>query len=160
MKLLGTIDLNDYNGLTKVSERYACRAIIKKDNKLIMVHSNKGEYKFPGGGIEDNESKIDALIREVKEETGLIVIEESIKPFGKIIEKRKSSINENTIFIHTSYYFTCEVLDIRFNQKLDEYEIEEDFTLSYVTPKEALELNLTSNIKHTLRENMILELLK
>lgn len=159
MEIIATIDLNDYEGLTKIDLRHACRAIIIKDNKLIMVHSNKGEYKFPGGGINENESLIDALIREVKEETGLYVIKESIKEFGTILEKRKSSLFEDTIFMHYSYYFTCNVYDRISEQSLDEYEKEEEFTLSYVTPKEILDLNKTSTIKHTLRENKALELI-
>ena len=39
-----------------------------------MVHSKiYNYYKFPGGGIDDGETKIDALIRETKEDTGLTI---------------------------------------------------------------------------------------
>ncbi len=47
-------------------------AIIKKDDKILVTKRNKGDFEglfeFPGGKIEANESKEDALIREIKEE--------------------------------------------------------------------------------------------
>ena len=47
-------------------------AIIKKDNKILATKRGYGEFinmwEFPGGKIENNETKEDALIREIKEE--------------------------------------------------------------------------------------------
>lgn len=159
MKTLDTIDLNDYSLDFKIDERFAARAIIVRNNKLIMVHSNLGEYKFPGGGIEGDESPVDTLIREVREEAGLIVIRDSIKEYGEIIEKRKSSLFDSTIFIHHSYYYLCNVEENIYNQILDDYEKEECFKLVEIDPKNAYEYNKKSSIKHTLRENRVLELL-
>ncbi len=157
MRVLDIIDLHDYSLDYKVDERFASRAIILKSNNLMMVHSNLGEYKFPGGGIEHGESPIDALIREVREETGLIVLRDSIKEYGEIIEKRKSSMLDKTIFIHHSYYYICNVEENVYNQILDDYELEECFELVEINPKDAYEYNKESSIKHTLRENKVLE---
>ena len=159
MELLATIDLEDYDGLTKISERTACRGIIIKDNKLLMVHSNKGEYKFPGGEVKYGELFKKALIREVNEETGLIVTGGSIKPFGKIVEKRRSRVEEDSIFVHTSYYYLCDVLKSKSAQCLDLDEREKEFTLVAVTAEEALKLNRTAPYNHTLRETKVIELL-
>ena len=85
MRLLFTIDTKDYdiNGTKFI--RPSSRAIIIKDNLVAMVHSIKYDYyKFPGGGIEANESKIEALIRETKEESGLMIIPSSIKEYGYV----------------------------------------------------------------------------
>ena len=80
MKLLFEIDLKNYDKNGKAFKRPSARAIIMKDNKIYMVHSLVYDYyKFPGGGIEKDESNIDALIRETAEEAGLIVIKDSIK---------------------------------------------------------------------------------
>ena len=50
-------------------------AIIKKDNKIFVTQRGYGEFKdkweFPGGKIELNETKEEALKREIKEETGI-----------------------------------------------------------------------------------------
>ena len=47
-------------------------AIIHKDNKVLATKRGYGEFidmwEFPGGKIEDDESKEEALIREIKEE--------------------------------------------------------------------------------------------
>lgn len=61
---------------------------LKKDDKIAMIHSLKYDYyKFPGGGIEAGEDKINVLIREVREETGLVVLTETIKAYGMVITK-------------------------------------------------------------------------
>ena len=52
--------------------------------KMNQKQKKNNNYKFPGGGIEKNESNIDALIRETKEEAGLVVIKDSIKEYGYV----------------------------------------------------------------------------
>ena len=52
-------------------------AIIKKDNKILATKRGYGEFinmwEFPGGKIEQNETKKEALIREIKEELDCII---------------------------------------------------------------------------------------
>jgi 8-oxo-dGTP diphosphatase len=53
-------------------------AVIKDDvGRLLLIkrghEPGKGLWSVPGGRIEDGESDADALVREVREETGLIV---------------------------------------------------------------------------------------
>ena len=56
-----------------------------------MVHSLVYDYyKFPGGGLEFDESNIDALIRETREEAGLIIIKDSIKEYGYVHRVQKA----------------------------------------------------------------------
>ncbi|MDP2649343.1 MAG: NUDIX domain-containing protein [bacterium] len=46
-------------------------AVIIKDNKILLMRRFKNGQKyfvFPGGGVEENESIENALIREIKEE--------------------------------------------------------------------------------------------
>lgn len=47
-------------------------AVIIKDDKILVTQRGygdfKGKWEFPGGKIENNESKENALIREIKEE--------------------------------------------------------------------------------------------
>lgn len=52
-------------------------AIIIKANKILLIHRKKnGEeyWVFPGGGVEDNETQEQGIVREVKEETNLNVL--------------------------------------------------------------------------------------
>jgi 8-oxo-dGTP diphosphatase len=53
-------------------------AVIKDDaGRLLLIRRGhepgKGLWSVPGGRVEDGESDADALVREVREETGLIV---------------------------------------------------------------------------------------
>jgi len=52
-------------------------AIIKKDNQILATKRGYGEFinmwEFPGGKIENNETKEEALIREIKEELDCII---------------------------------------------------------------------------------------
>ena len=126
MRNLFTIDLKDYNDTDVIYKRPSSRAIIIKDGKIALVYSNKyNYYKFPGGGINESEDKIDALIREVKEEVGLIVIKNSIKEYGEVKRIQKSNLNQ--IFYQENYYYLCDVENDLMKQNLDEYEQDEEF---------------------------------
>ena len=140
MRNLFTIDLKDYNDTDVIYKRPSSRAIIIKDGKIALVYSNKHNYyKFPGGGINEFEDKIDALIREVKEEVGLIVIKNSIKEYGEVKRIQKSNLNQ--IFYQENYYYLCDVENDLIKQNLDEYEQDEEFILKYVDPQTAIITN-------------------
>ena len=55
-----------------MKELFVVAAIIKKDNKILATQRGYGEFEglweFPGGKIEDGETKEEALVREIKEE--------------------------------------------------------------------------------------------
>lgn len=164
MRLLFVLDAKDYyNTKTKVV-RNSSRAIIIKDKKVAMVYSSKYDYyKFPGGGIEANESKIDALIRETKEETGLEIIKDSIKEYGYVYRIQKTT-NKDETFIQDNYYYICSVKNEKTQQKLDDYEENEGFTLQYVDPVEVIRVNRKNKSERieklmVEREAKVLELL-
>ena len=55
-----------------MKEIEVCAAVIIKDKKILLTQRGYGEYKdkweFPGGKIEKDESKEEAIKREIKEE--------------------------------------------------------------------------------------------
>lgn len=56
----------------KKTIRISSAIILNSNNELLVVRKcNSSFYMLPGGKIEENESLIDALIRELKEELGL-----------------------------------------------------------------------------------------
>ena len=65
-----TIDLNNYTKTDSFFNRFAARGIICRGDRYLMIHGKNGDYKFPGGGMEEGESFEKTLIREVSEETG------------------------------------------------------------------------------------------
>jgi len=163
MKRLFVIDKKDYDPNSPHSKRPSARAIIFSGEKLAMVYSTRDKYyKLPGGGIDEGENREAALIREVREETGLCVIPESIREYGSVLRLKKSEIYENCVFEQESFYYFCEVTDELAETALVGYEVDEGFTLRYVTPEEALAQNknsITENSDMINRENAVLELL-
>ena len=165
MKLLFEIDKKNYDNDGKAFIRPSARAIIIKDNKIYMVHSLVYDYyKFPGGGIEKDESTIDALIRETKEEAGLIVIKDSIKEYGYVHRVQKADEPSYSKFVQDNYYYICDVENKILEQQLDDYENFEKFTLELVDPK--IVININRNKEHgpkdldmIEREAKVLELL-
>lgn len=138
MRELFTIDLANYNSDGKVYSRPSVRAIIKREDKVLLVYSRKyGYYKFPGGGIEQGETDTEALVREVAEETGYAVSEESITEYGRVLRRERSEREPNSIFEQDNRYYTADVGDAIKETKLDEYEAEEGFTAVWVKPWEA-----------------------
>ena len=142
MKTLFTIDLKDYDDSFSVFSRPSARAIIIRDGRVLLMYSKKFDYyKFPGGGIESGESNTDALIREVREETGYAVVPSSIEEFGLVIRKQKYTSQKDTIFYQENYYYLCEVSGEPSERKLEDYEIEEGFTPDWVEPLKAIACN-------------------
>ena len=140
MKILFTLDSKDYDENIEVVYRPSARGIIVRDGKVAMVHSAMYDYyKFPGGGIEDGEKPIEAMIREVKEESGLEVIPESIREFGNV--HRRSRTAKGGLFIQDNFYFICASENDVGNTNLDDYENEEGFALEFVAPEIAIERN-------------------
>lgn len=62
MKTLGVA------ALIRGGNKYSCLLLGRRNKE-----PNKGLYVLPGGGVEANESLEEALKREIKEETGLII---------------------------------------------------------------------------------------
>ena len=140
MKTLFEIDLKDYNENAPRFERPSVRGIILKEGKIALVHSLKYDYyKFPGGGCKKNEKHEETLIREVKEETGLVVIPSSIKEYGMVHRIQKGDYGDT--FVQDNYYYFCDVGDQVQSQKLDDYEDEEQFTLEFISIEDAIKVN-------------------
>ena len=169
MRELFTIDKKNYIENGTVGRRPSVRGIVVKDNKIAMMHSLKYDYyKLPGGGIEDGESYEETLVREVREESGLVVKKDSIKEFGYVRRVEKGKIED--IFIQENFYYLCDVEESVQMQELDDYEEEERFTLEYVIPEYAISVN--ENADHgekvqsqtfsgmILRENRVLQIIK
>lgn len=166
MRLLFEIDTKDYDPNGVAFTRHSARCINIKNGLAAMVHSIKYDYyKFPGGGIERDEGKENAMIRETREESGLIVIPQSVKEYGYVHRVKKSDYDDADYFVQDNYYYLCDVEENVQSQDLDDYEADEGFTLEYVEPDKAIFIN--RNVNHgpkeqTMleREAMVLELLK
>ena len=142
MRLLFEMDKRDYDGCTHRFVRNSARAIIIRDGRLAMVHSRKYDcYKFPGGGIEAGEAPAAAMIRETREEAGLVVIPETIREYGYVHRIQKGDRDAAECFVQDNFYYLCEAEREPVSQCLDNYEAEESYTLEFVAPAVVLRKN-------------------
>ena len=140
---------NEYNikdcDVTEVVKRVKA-LMVNSNNEILLAYSNNF-YQFPGGHVEEGESLIDTLYREIKEETGIILKDLNIEPFAvsyryfkdfpEIGKNRKNEI----------YYYEIE-LDEKPNLENTYYTEKErigNFELKYVPLKE-LENVLKDNV--------------
>ena len=142
MRMLFDLDKMDYGDCTHTFTRNSARSIIIRNEKIAMIHSRKYDYyKFPGGGIENGENLIEAMIRETREEAGLIVIPETIKEYGYVHRIQKSDTDPNECFVQDNYYYFCDAMEALSSQELDDYEAEESYELVFVDPETAIKAN-------------------
>ncbi len=112
--------------------------IIIKDNKILLhKNDNKDNYCLPGGGVHFLESSEEAIIREIKEETGLDVkVDKCVSTIENMFENQGIKFHE-IYFIYRGSFIddidTSKVIEniegkpIKYGfvdlDKIDEYKI-------------------------------------
>jgi 8-oxo-dGTP pyrophosphatase MutT (NUDIX family) len=123
-------------------DRRAVRAVVRRDGELLMILSTRrGDYKFPGGGLDAGETDVDALARELAEECGARLTDIGAV-VGDTLEYRASRMAGEPVLRMLSRYYACHVADDFGPQRLDDYEQQLGFLPIWVTPYEALVTNL------------------
>ncbi len=124
-----------------VIERKASKGIVIVNGKLLLIHTNLGDYKFPGGGLKKDEDYISALKREILEECGYVVASVG-NCVCKTIEQSYDKFESNKIFRMISLYFICDInLDNKYVRNLDSYEEEQQFSEEFIEIEKAIENN-------------------
>ncbi len=122
----------------EVYKRTAARGVVLREGKILMVHTDRGDYKFPGGGVEPGESLEAALKRELLEETGRELLGEP-EYVAVVHEHRRGMVAD--ILEMDSHYFLCRVSEFKGPLHLDGYEAEQHFEPVWVSPEEAVSAN-------------------
>ena len=130
-------------GHTKFYIRHAARCFLFNNDKFCLLHilgedafGKRDHFETPGGGIEKEENLVEALKREIKEETGCDI--KNINEIGKISIEYKL-LNR----IDVEYYFYAEISE-RHETHLLDYEKKLSFDPYYFTIDEAIEMYKTS----------------
>ncbi len=122
------------------------KALLINSNDEILLGYSHNDYQFPGGHIEENENLIDALNREVEEETGIKLNLTNEEYFASSIgywkDHPKVGNNRKTV-VYYFKIFTDEKPNLK-NTKYTDSEVKGNYTLRYV-PLETVEQELTSN---------------
>ena len=105
-------------GLSKKREKihYSVGAVIEKNGKYLLIDRVNPPFGFAGlaGHVDEGETEVEALDREVKEESGV-----EVKNYSLLFEEE---LGWNTcskgISVHYWYLFKCEVLgEIKIDEK-------------------------------------------
>ena len=85
--------------------RKAVRTFLIQDNKVVVIKYitgiNKEFYELPGGKLEDNETSLEAAIREFKEETNLEI--HNPKYAGNLLVEYPDLIYDLDIYLADEY---------------------------------------------------------
>ena len=95
------------------------RAVIFKDNKILLTHENNGTWALPGGWCDVLESIASNTIKEVKEETGLNV------ETTKVIAVQDRNKHNKPIYAYgvCKIFVLCNVIGGEFVENIETTEI-------------------------------------
>ncbi len=122
------------------------RAIIENENGEFIISNEGGKYIFPGGKCEKGETNIEAIQREIKEETGIelnsedftekLELETLYKDFYDYRSETLRPRYTSTIY----YYVKCSKKIDASNMNLTSGEISEQFKIAFVNQERLLQM--------------------
>lgn len=130
--------------MTEVVKRV--KVLLVNSNNDVLLGYSHNDYQFPGGHVEDNETLIQAVNREVLEETGIELNVTNIEPFACAIGYYKDWPTECKNRKIEIYYYevkTDEEPNLE-NTEYTENEKDGNFELRYIP---------LSDVENVLRAN-------
>ena len=96
------------------------RAVIFKENKILLARENNGKWSLPGGWCDVLESVGSNTIKEVKEETGLDVVT------NRIIAVQDRNKHNKPIYAYgiCKIFILCDLLGGEFIENIETTEID------------------------------------
>lgn len=107
--------------------------IINSKNEILLGYCHQ-TYQFPGGHLEEGETLLECLKREVEEETGMIINLIKKEPFFRIRHYSKNYQNSGKNRCSEIYYYIIHT-DEKYNLKNirhDEWEKDGNYKLKYI----------------------------
>lgn len=90
----------------------SCHAVVRRQEQVLLVQRARppfeGYYTLPGGGVELGETVEEALVREVREETGLQVRVTRFLGYVNAIERDQG---HRVRWHYVIFYFEAELVD-------------------------------------------------
>lgn len=122
----------------RTHRRDAVRAIVVDDQGrlLLLAEAGGAGLKFPGGGVQTGEADLDALARELREETGYAV--GAVAGLAVVVDERRPGLEPGVDLVMQSRYYRVAVGE-RGSSDLEDDEKELGLTAVLLPLREALE---------------------
>lgn len=145
-KSYSTLNEEFFQGKEQVVDAVIIVALHKESNKLVLIKQFRVPlddyvYELPAGLLDNNEEIEKAVIRELKEETGLSIIEIN---YEKSRDKAFLSVGMSDESVALIY---CTCKGVISNEYLEEDEDIEVILVSQVQAREILKTNVKMDIK-------------
>jgi ADP-ribose pyrophosphatase YjhB (NUDIX family) len=124
-------------------------AIIKYNNKILLEkRADSNRWALIGGGLKIDESLEQGIIREINEETGIVVSEESLRFWRMFSDPSRIAVypDGNIVRIISAAY----IINLTENHKLKCSDESEE--LKYFTYQELENLNIAETHRHVINE--------
>lgn len=106
-----------------VLERQAARAIVLDERNVLMLYTRRyDDYSLPGGGVDTGESIVDALQRELGEETGAAKVE-LVRFIGYVDEHRPPRKEGYDVLFMRSHFYLCSADRVLGQTEPEHYEV-------------------------------------
>lgn len=131
--------------------------IVNSNNELLFGYADK-TYQFVGGHVEPGETYEDCLSREIKEESGIELTFDKLKPFLVIKYYSKDYPKEgiNTMTINNYFIVKTDLKPNIANRHLTDYETEWGYELKYLDKYIALK-ELEKGLLTAKKKNPVLD---
>lgn len=119
------------------------RLILQQNNKILLLKQTKpngGNYTLVGGTIEAEEFAQATLIRESKEEAGIVLQPKSLK-LVHVLHKRRGQAHRMTLYFRAENWFG----EVKSREK-HKFSTVKWFSLNELPP------NLTETVRHVLEQ--------
>ena len=130
-----------------------CKALIINNNNLLLANADN-VLQFPGGHLEKDETLKECLIREIREETGIIIDNQEVKdPILKVISQNKDWPYKGNNRKCEIYYYVIKTTKLPNldNIHLTKDEKEKNFKVDFIPLDESIkyiEENMPRNEKN------------
>jgi len=127
----------------KERPRLGVGALVFYDSKIVLLKSPKwrGRYIVPSGHVRFGEKLEDAVIREVREETGLEVYDLEFLTYVELINSPQY-FRRDLHFVGLQYACKSKTDKVRLNVEATDYV--------WIDPKKALDVNLEQVTRKTI----------
>lgn len=132
--------------------------IFSKDGKLLLGKNRRGgvyegSYVVPGGGVDDGETKLEALRREMLEETGLDIKDAEVSKLNEVSGQHEKTLRETGERVLVDMDFYNYKIKIHNDSSDIKLRTEDDWAEpQWFTLIELSDLKLSPPTKHTLIE--------